>query len=175
MQDFRYDVYLAGPFFTDDQKLVMDEAKKLLMSAGLVVCDPREISPVITDASEEERKNLKMKAIFDGNILGMMHSFAILACIDDRDTGTSFELGFMYAMTAVSDATMRPEGPRITFSAKGYGCNVMLSESVHGHYSTLDELKGQVHSLGRHIKGRTDGTVLRDHGFFTGELAHAVE
>lgn len=169
---YEYDVYLAGPFFTDEQKATMDAAKALLLTYNVKVCDPRELSPVITDMDPELRKAALFKGIFDGNIEGMMKSWAIFACIDDRDTGTSFELGFVYAlnmfrsrMHEFNARTMGRRGPVITFSNKGFGCNVMLSQAADGHYASLADLDQDLGWLCDEVFKRTDGDIIKYHNF----------
>lgn len=129
-----YDVYLAGPFFTPEQKDVMDATKFILTANKLSVCDPRDLSPVLTDLPQDEKAK-HVRSIFENNIEGMRRSWAIVACIDDRDTGTSFELGYFFAMR-------KRELDRcvVTFSASGFGCNVMLAEAADAHFANLVEL-----------------------------------
>lgn len=169
MRDYTYDVYLAGPFFNDQQKAVMDNAKAILVSCGLRVCDPRDLSPVIVDLPVDQRE-AHLQKIFDANIVGMLTSWAIVACIDERDTGTSFELGYFFAI-AHHDRDGEPEPLRVTFSANDHGCNVMLSKSVHAHFRNLGELKDMSSLLGNYIINRTDGGVIRDHGWLS--VVHA--
>jgi nucleoside 2-deoxyribosyltransferase len=125
-----YDVYLAGPFFNDQQKANMKSARLIVQGLGLTVCDPQDLSPVIVDLPEEERKATLFAHIFARNIAGMCASRIILACIDDRDTGTAFEIGYGYAR----------EIPVYTFSAAGHGANVMLAQATKAHCPSLETL-----------------------------------
>jgi nucleoside 2-deoxyribosyltransferase len=129
-----YDVYLAGPFFTPDQKATMDAAKNLLTEFGLSVCDPRDLNGVIVD-DPELRKADRLKKIYEDNIEGMRNSWSIIACIDDRDTGTAFELGWIIGQQH------KRVGPVITFSGNGYGCNVMLSQATDAHFDYVADLQ----------------------------------
>jgi len=145
--EYFYDVYLAGPFFTDEQKRVMDHAKEECFKHGIKVCDPRDLNPVLVDMAPEERKK-HTRNIFLSNITAMRDSFMLLACIDDRDTGTAFELGYFYSLG---------DRPMATFSDKGYGCNVMLSEAADFHWPTVEEMSwGMMMSRGR-IHSREPG------------------
>lgn len=139
---YSYDIYLAGPFFNEEQKRVMDAAKAECTRHGMKVCDPRDLNPVLVDMAPEERKAHTRK-IFESNIRAMDHSYMLLACIDDRDTGTAFELGYFYTH----------DRPIATFSDKGYGCNVMLAEAADRHWSSIEETswgimmcRGRIHS-----------------------------
>lgn len=131
----QFDVYLAGPFFNDEQRTTMDATKAILLSNGIKVLDPRDLNGIIVD-DPELRKEDRLQKIFNDNIAAMNNSFAILACIDDRDTGTAFELGYFYSMHRLSNVA-----PILTFSAKGYGSNVMLAQATHGHFSSLQDLE----------------------------------
>jgi nucleoside 2-deoxyribosyltransferase len=155
---FEWDVYAAGPFFTDGQKVVMDEALGILKSAGLKVCDPREVGPVVTDLPPEQKGPKLYRKILTGNVNGIERSYAIIACIDDRDVGTAWELGYNYALTRVQGKFR----PRITFSAHGYGTNLMIAQSVNLHCKTLLELRTTIDSIGVYIKNR-DEYFLRNY------------
>jgi hypothetical protein len=50
--------------------------------------------------------------------------------------GTAWELGYYYGKKVT-----RAEGVIITYSAHGYGSNVMISQSTHLHASNLDILR----------------------------------
>lgn len=172
MRDYLYDIYLAGPFFNAQQKEVMRQVKVMFTDLGLKVCDPQDLSPVIVDLPPEERDQ-HLDAIFENNILGMMQSWAIVACIDERDTGTSFELGYFKAMSDFAREG-EPEPLRITFSAHGYGCNVMLAKSVHAHFANIGQFVEQSRRVVQYIKDRTDGSVIKDSGWLRGQ-AEATE
>jgi nucleoside 2-deoxyribosyltransferase len=130
-QTYRYDVYLAGPFFTEAQKLKMSKARSILEGLGFVIADPRDLGPVIVEMSAEARTKELYSAIYDGNIEGMHQSIMIVACTDDRDIGTAFEIGYFAAL-----------GRRIfTFSFEGYGSNVMIAQAANGHARNEYELK----------------------------------
>lgn len=150
-----YDVYLAGPFFNTKQKMVMVAAKMILEEAGLSVCDPQDLSPVIVDLPEEERKAQLFETIYKNNIEGMRRSYAMCACIDDRDTGTAFEIGWF-----IRDMKIVHNGALFTFSGFGYGCNVMLQQAVDGHSDSLDDLKLKIADVGPWIKARQRDKIL---------------
>lgn len=130
---YKYDIYLAGPFFNDQQKATMDEALKGLRAMGFTVCDPRDLSPVLVDMPPEERKKFT-RQIYCKNVEAIDDSYIVIACIDDRDTGTAFEIG--YTMGNMAD---RHCG-FATFSGHGHGCNVMLSEPSLHHWSSVSDM-----------------------------------
>ena len=128
---FKYDVYLAGPFFNDVQKARMDLAKSYLVEAGLKVADPRELGPVIVDAAAHVKTPKFFSDIFDGNIEGMEQSFMIVASIDDKDTGTAFELGWGYGFGKLM----------MSFAFDGGKTNVMLGQAVDHHFNSKTEFR----------------------------------
>ena len=124
-----FDVYIAGPFFNDVQIETMNKAIEMMEDHGLKVFDPRKHGPVLGNMDPQERKK-HTKAVLDANFYGVTRSYMTIACIDDRDTGTAWELGLGYGLGI----------PQITFSGRGFGANVMIAESVGGHMPTLDAL-----------------------------------
>ena len=130
-KSFTYDIYLAGPFFTDAHKARMDAVKEICLRNGMRVADPRELGPVIVDTAAHVKTPAFFKGIFDGNIEGMRQSFMILASLDDKDIGTAFELGWFYAQSV---------RPVVSFAFDGGKTNVMLGQAVDGHFTSPEEL-----------------------------------
>lgn len=127
----RYDIYLAGPFFTAEQKERMDSIKEILLRHALKVADPRELGPVIVDAKPEDKTPDFYRQIFEGNIEAMRFSAAILASIDDSDTGTSFELGWFHRNSELYIT------PIMTIALGSRKPNVMLAQCIDGHFTSL--------------------------------------
>jgi len=148
LREFIYDVYLAGPFFTEEQKSIMDRAKRLLTQRRIVVADPRDFSPIISDMTEKPTPEL-CKEIYDGNIYAMSNSACCFANIDFKDTGTSFEMGWF--------ASRRR--PILTFSFKGAEANVMLAQSSKGHVSSAPDFENFVWDAEPLIRNQTLETL----------------
>jgi nucleoside 2-deoxyribosyltransferase len=132
---YKYHFYLAGPFFNAEQKAAMDSLRDALRGQGFSVADPRELGPVIVDTPMVERTPEFFAAIFDGNIEAMNASWSILAWVDEKDIGTAFELGFFYKRNM--------QWPGLTFTislVEGAKTNVMLSNAVDHHFSSMYEL-----------------------------------
>jgi nucleoside 2-deoxyribosyltransferase len=127
---YKYDVYLAGPFFNPTQVERMDFVKAKLLEQRISVCDPRELGPVIVNASENEKTPEFFAKIFKGNVDGMDESFMILACLDEKDIGTAFELGYFY----------KSGKPVLSFAFTNPKTNVMLSQAVDAHFRKISEL-----------------------------------
>jgi nucleoside 2-deoxyribosyltransferase len=127
----KYDFYLAGPFFNPEQIARMDQVKAMLVREGFVVGDPREMGPVIVNASAEEKTPEFFSKIFRGNVDGMEDSFIILACLDYKDIGTAFELGYFFKSNKIV----------LTFAFDNPKTNVMLSQAVDTHFAKPEELE----------------------------------
>ena len=131
-----YDIYLAGPFFTPLQKARMEEVKSILAEYNLRIADPQNLGPVIVELKEEEKSEALFCRIFQGNITALDNSYMMLASIDEKDTGTSFELGYFYSRTELM-------GPHqiVTFAFDAPKINVMLSQAVSHHIASRAELR----------------------------------
>ncbi len=124
----KYDIYLAGPFFSPKQKELMASVKKTLTSAGIVVCDPQDLAPVIVDLPTEMRTPALFRSIFEGNYQAIRSSRIVLAYVGEKDTGTSWELGFAFCQKLLLAS------PQIyTFDFEGAKPNVMLAQCADGH------------------------------------------
>jgi nucleoside 2-deoxyribosyltransferase len=125
-----YDIYLAGPFFNEEQIATIAAVEKFLEEHQFKFYSPRRSGIVFKDLKPEERE-AAAEQVFKANVDNIDDSTFILACIDDRDTGTAWELGYAYGS---GDQNI------ITFSGKGYGANVMLSQCAKAHLTTLADL-----------------------------------
>ncbi len=128
-------VYIAAPFFTEGQLDVVRKIELLLESKGIEFFSPRS-EGTLKDMSAEERK-VAMGEVFRSNVDHMDWCTHCVAVIDDYDTGTVWEMGYLYAT----------HKKLITFSAQYHGINVMLNESIEAHTITyesiIDGLKGE--------------------------------
>ena len=147
-----YDIYLAGPFFNDAQKARMDLVKSILVEAGFVVADPRELGPIIVDTANHVKTPEFFMEIFDGNIEGMERSFMMVASIDDKDTGTAFEMGWAFGTGKIL----------FSFAFDGGKTNVMLGQAVDGHFTSVEEFKEFFTSNFDQIKSRNSTQFFSD-------------
>ncbi|MFA7142715.1 MAG: nucleoside 2-deoxyribosyltransferase [Candidatus Dojkabacteria bacterium] len=125
--EYPYDVYLAGPFFNEEEVAFVDELAALLENIGLKVYNPKEEGGILGDTAPWE----KASEIFEEDCRGLRSSKIVLAIIDNFDPGTIWEMGYAYAL----------QKPIVTISNHGYGLNIMLSESSRAHYRFISELK----------------------------------
>ena len=122
------DCYIAGPFFTKEEELLIYKIEIACKRAGLSFFSPRLRGGVIKDMSPTDRKKYAKK-IYDMNVLGIERTKCIIGVIDNYDSGTVWEIGFAAGLNKKI----------ITLTDKNYGLNVMLSKAVNNHVSTIDD------------------------------------
>lgn len=128
-------LYLAGPLFTLGEKWQNRELAAALRELGYDVFLPQE----------KEFQYDTAEAIFKGDVAGMDWADAIIACIDgpDPDSGTSWELGYMYAKgkpallyrtdfrTACGDSDDQPVNLMLSVAVKAYVPSLHGAGSMH--------------------------------------------
>lgn len=137
VKKYKWDCYTAGPIFTPKQHEIQNRLIKLLKDHSITSCDPRTQGPIIADVPREERGPELFQKILNANCDGILNSKFVIACIDDRDTGTIWELGFAYGSRLGGGGKI----PLITYSNEGYGQNVMIAQSVNAHFKSYEDLK----------------------------------
>lgn len=131
-------IYLAGPWFNDEQMERIQKIEKtleLFSEQGVEVFSPRKETLVLPNASHKDRQKA-----FEGNIRGIDKCDMILVCADDNDKGTMFEAGYAYATNTpilyYSD----------TLGTKPF--NLMLACSTFlGCVKSTDELKTKISEI----------------------------
>jgi len=121
-------IYLASPFFNEEQLNFVKQIENKLIENNLVFFSPRRCG-ILKNMSAEERA-ARMADIFAVNINQIENSDCIVAVIDDRDPGTIFEIGFAFGLNISI----------FTITAKNYGINVMLKYATNDHFSNIDDL-----------------------------------
>lgn len=93
-------VYLAGPFFNEEQTAEADKIKDALLLlqqrgpvAGLHMYDPRHRL-----VCEEDANDYTAEYIFQRNLEAIRKSDLVIANLMDKDQGTSVEIGYAYAI-----------------------------------------------------------------------------
>lgn len=130
-------VYAAGPFFNSQQLETMELIESVIESFDeFEVFKPRNGAASAKklnkdigagkDPSAETRKR-----VFRDNVENILDADLVVACIDDRDIGTIFEIGYAFAESV----------PIFTFTNQGYGMNLMLAESTLAHCKGVEQLK----------------------------------
>lgn len=83
-------IYLASPFFNDLQIERVEQVRARLMSMNLEVYSPMHDCKFKLSSTP----NLsEAKTVFDDNVTNILSADAVVAIVDDYDTGTLFELG----------------------------------------------------------------------------------
>lgn len=112
----KYKVYLASPFFKQEQIERVEYIENLLEKYGYAVFSPRKEFIVKPDATLEDRKKG-----FQGNCNGIDNCDFVIAVTDGKDMGTIWEAGYAYS-----------SGIPILYFAETLGnnnFNLMLAES----------------------------------------------
>lgn len=120
--NFKYDFYLASPFFNKEQIEREENIKQTLRLEGYTVYSPRENGVLTPDATSEVRTK-----IFNENCEAIQNSCRVLAITDGKDIGTIWEAGYAYGI-----------GKEIVYYAEtlnGNPFNVMLGKSGIGVYT----------------------------------------
>jgi len=85
-------VYIASPFFNEEQLERVKTIEKLLTSHDVEYFSPRRDTCVKPDSSDKERK-----LAFSDNLEAIRSSHFIIAVTDGKDVGTMFEAGYAFA------------------------------------------------------------------------------
>ena len=86
-------VYLASPFFNDEQRARERKICEILRMAGYDVYAPFEHGVVATDIAPCEKEK-----IFKDNVTNINTSDFVVAITDGKDMGTIWEAGYAYGI-----------------------------------------------------------------------------
>jgi nucleoside 2-deoxyribosyltransferase len=124
-------IYLAGPFFNDEQQAILRIVGGRLEVAGHQVYYPMHYMILRPNASDEERGK-----VFRENKQKICSADMIVAVLDHKDQGTTWEMGFAHGITKPTIAVYYRPAPKV---------NVMLGESCialcNGLYQLEEWLK----------------------------------
>lgn len=132
MKDNKLVFYLASPLWTDDQKDTLDKVEGFAddPNSGYICLSPRRMCGVLDKNAPKEVREKQATDIFKKNVEGIRDADFILACVDDKDIGTAWELGMGYGMG----------NEVISFSKHNRPTNLMLAKCVTYHFTNLDVL-----------------------------------
>ena len=129
MNKISKEVYIAGPFFNEEQKAVIEKIKNILKELKISYFSPGDELPILEGKKSSKKDREK---VFIGNCNGITYSNFVIAVIDDFDPGTLWEMGFAFndgrPILAYSDVPDR-------------GLNIMLEQSCVGFVNGEKELK----------------------------------
>lgn len=130
-------IYLAGPFFKTEQYTTILNLERLLEEAGVDYYSPRK-DGVLVNMTPEERK-ASAKRIFAINVAKIKTCDVVVAVVDDRDPGTTWELGYASCLKHLFEKPVI-----LTYTAHDYGLNVMIQECVDAHARSLADLRKMI-------------------------------
>lgn len=108
-------VYLAGPFFNEEQVERINFIEDLLASLDFDIFSPRQASKIKPGATKQD-----MLDTFRGNVDGIDEADFVLAVLDGNDSGTLFECGYAYQKTPVLYFNeTREKGPNLMLALSG--------------------------------------------------------
>lgn len=120
-------VYLAAPFFNDEQIERVDHVAKVLREVhGLDVFSPREHQMKGLEFLSDDWRD----AVFANDVAQMHKCDFMVAIYDGNDAGTYFETGFAYANRI----------PLVVFNEIKGTANLMITESARAWLYTREQL-----------------------------------
>ena len=140
----KYKVYMAGPFFNDEQikweKTLFDGLSKLNVEI---------LRPFSSEVNAEEGKSLTIEqadAIFKFDHDMLEEADFVIGVLDDFDSGTIWELGYMYALKKPVFVVYQAAGDiksvsnAISFDGEKAFANLMITQSWTGFFKNFDFL-----------------------------------
>lgn len=113
--DGRLRVYLAGPFFNEEQIERINYIEELLDKLNFDVFSPRQASKITPNATKQD-----MIDTFEGNVSHINGADFVLAILDGNDSGTLFECGYAYEKKNVLYFNeTREKGPNLMLALSG--------------------------------------------------------
>lgn len=89
-EDKHFDLYLAGPWFTPEQKERLEDVHDRILISGLKVFSPKDENLFVLGASTPQK-------ILQGNVNAIDSCKGIVVITDGKDVGTIWEAGYAYA------------------------------------------------------------------------------
>jgi nucleoside 2-deoxyribosyltransferase len=123
-------VYIAAPFFNERQLEIVRQVENELAKCNIDHFSPRSQGKSLKDMTREETLIARTE-VYASNIREMELCDVVVACVEEKDTGTSFELGYF----------AKSEKKIILFSEKIDRVNVMLAEAAFGVCDDIEMLK----------------------------------
>lgn len=133
-------IYLASPFFSNEQIEREERIKKHLRNLGLNVFSPKEESLITKESTIFDREQT-----FLSNIKHIQHCDIVFAITDTKDVGTIWECGYAYGINkpVVFYAETLADKPFNLMLAQS-GINVITKQSD----ITIENLKTEETYLG---------------------------
>lgn len=121
-------IYLASPFFNDNETDILSKAEKILRDKGLDVYSPREHEDRAETGTNEWSENV---FAMDVNAIEAADAMVMLYHGNYSDSGTAWECGYAFAKNK----------PCVVVHVNDKPSNLMVHEGSHTNLMSLDELK----------------------------------
>lgn len=128
-------IYLAGPFFSDQELFWVNQVCDILESAGISVLSPSRENGVIGQYENWEQRQI----IFDQDLDLLEKANLVVAILDHDDPGTCFEMGYAY----------KKKIPIIGLKTSTFPLNNMITFGCHKICTSIEELMSEVSSYGK--------------------------
>lgn len=144
MKDFNNDgrikVYLAGPFFNDEQLERLQFMESLLSQMNYDVFSPMRASKIKPGASHQD-----MVDTFNGNVIHIDEADFVLAILDGNDVGTVWETGYAYCaeipVMYFNETRPKEKGPNLMLAMSGGLPFIMNGEASTARTKLTNVLK----------------------------------
>ena len=145
------EIYLAGPFFNETEVKNMEILEKELTDNGIEFYSPRQgkYSVMYSEAmrgSDAKLKDYYAWLVYKDNLDNLDNCNIVLAVVDNRDTGTMWELGYATAIIKTI----------VTTTFEDFGLNIMIGKCTHCHTKTYESRSLVYQALNRHSISRSD-------------------
>lgn len=129
----KHSVYIAAPFFNEEQTQRVERVKKLLTNCNLQFFSPKDQSNLLFEENKENQTE-----VFNLNVKAIDIAKMLIVITNDKDTGTMFEAGLAFA-----------KNKKIIYLFEGgKSFNLMLSNSGIATTS-IDELEQMLNKLAK--------------------------
>jgi nucleoside 2-deoxyribosyltransferase len=119
-------VYLASPFFNDEEIERVAHVEQVLRMKGMYVFSPRENQLEGVEYMSQPWRD----AVFANDVTNIHKADLVVAVYDGKDEGTMWELGYAYANRI----------PFVVFNEKDGDLNLMVTESMQAILHTREQL-----------------------------------
>lgn len=120
-------VYIAAPFFNEQQLKTVDQIKLLLTDLGMDYFSPKDECIFVKGETKPED-------ILSENANAILECTCIIAATEGKDMGTLFECGYAYAHGVKTIYFWENDNPKLKF-------NLMLSASGYAVAQNYKELE----------------------------------
>lgn len=127
-------VYIAGPWFTDEQLEIIEKIKEVLDRQGVDYFSPKDSN--LFEPGDDP------KDILNGNLEAVYEAQFVVAVTDGKDVGTMFEAGYAYAHAIPILYLWLGYQPGMKF-------NIMLAASGQAVH-TYEQLESQIKMFKEH-------------------------